>query len=291
VSRAPRLAVAAVSAAIGLTTLVAAVPARAEHPRIVAAGDIACRWRPCDSQRGTTRLIERLDPVAVLALGDTQYRYGRLSEYMRSYDATWGRFLPKTYPVPGNHEYNTPNAAGFFRYFGPRTFGGRGYYSFDRGAWHIVALDSVRGKMPAARQLRWLRADLSRNDDRCEVAYFHHPLFTSGTEALPSRFMAAFWEILYRQGVDVILNGHAHNYERFARLTPAGRPSTRGIRQIVVGTGGAGLYAFGDPVPGSQRRVGTHGVLAMRLLPRAYTWRFVAISGRTLDRGRTGCHR
>ncbi len=143
---------------------------------------------------------------------------------MRSYDPTWGRFLSKTFPVPGNHEYNTPNAAGFFRYFGRRTFGGRGYYSFDRGAWHIVALDSVRGRLPDERQLRWLRRDLRRNDDRCQVAFFHHPLFTSGTEAPPSPFMVAFWSILFRQGVDVILNGHAHSYERFAKLTPTGEP-------------------------------------------------------------------
>jgi hypothetical protein len=289
-SRMQRFCASAVTVVTGLALLAAAPSAYAQHPRIAAAGDIACRWKACDAQRGTTRLIERLDPSAVLALGDTQYRYGRLTEYMRSYDPTWGRFLSKTFPVPGNHEYNTPNAAGFFRYFGRRTFGGRGYYSFDRGAWHIVALDSVRGRLPEERQLRWLRRDLRRNDDRCQVAFFHHPLFTSGTEAPPSPFMVAFWSILFRQGVDVILNGHAHSYERFAKLTPTGEPSARGIRQIVVGTGGAGLYEFGDPVPGSQRRIGAHGILLMRLLPDAYRWRFVAIDGQTRDSGHTACH-
>ncbi|MGH2540987.1 MAG: metallophosphoesterase family protein, partial [Actinomycetota bacterium] len=261
------------------------------NPRIVAAGDIAYRPHPSRGQLGTTRLIERLDPAAVLALGDTQYRSGTIEEYLGSYDPTWGRFLSTTFPVPGNHEYNTPGAAGFFQYFGWRTFGGRGYYSFDRGGWHLVALDSAMGLRPDEAQLRWLRRDLERNDARCEVAFFHHPLFTSGLGAPASPDMAAFWRILFRNGVDVVLNGHAHSYERFARLTPDGRRSPRGIRQIVVGTGGVNLHEFGDRVPGSQVRIQRFGVLSMRLFRDAYRWRFVPIDGRSLDGGRTTCHR
>ena len=209
---------------------------RASSPPATSPADGAV-----ESQLGTTRLIERLDPAVVLALGDTQYRNGTIAEYLRSYDPTWGRFLSKTFPVPGNHEYNTPRAAGFFRYFGRRTFGGRGFYSFNRGGWHLVALDSVRGRRPDDRQLRWLRRDLAGNDARCELAFFHHPLFTSGLGAPASPHMAAFWRILFRQGVDVVLNGHAHSYERFVKLTPGGKRSPRGIREIVVGTGGIGL--------------------------------------------------
>ncbi|MET0801488.1 MAG: metallophosphoesterase [Actinomycetota bacterium] len=286
-----RIAVLALALLFGLASVTIAPAAHARNPRLVAAGDIAYRLRPSRGQLGTTRLIERLDPVAVLALGDTQYRSGTIAEYLRSYDPTWGRFLSKTFPVPGNHEYNTPRAAGFFRYFGPRTFGGRGYYSFNRGGWHLVALDSVRGRRPDERQLRWLRRDLVGNDATCELAFFHHPLFTSGLGAPASPDMAVFWRILFRHGVDVVLNGHAHSYERFVKLTPGGKRSPRGIREIVVGTGGIGVDQFGDPIRGSQVRIRRFGVLSMQLLRDAYRWRFVATDGRSLDRGSTGCRR
>ena len=275
---------------VGLACVTIGPAAHARSPRIVAAGDIAYRPHPSRGQLGTTKLIERLDPRVVLALGDTQYRNGTIEEYLRSYDPTWGRFLSTTFPVPGNHEYNTPGAAGFFRYFGPRTFGGRGFYSFNRGGWHLVALDSMTGLRPHRAQLRWLRRDLERNGARCEVAFFHHPLFTSGLGAPPSPSMAVFWKILFRHGVDVVLNGHAHSYERFAKLTPAGERSPRGIRQIVVGTGGVNLHEFGDPVAGSQVRIRRFGLLSMRLLPGAYRWRFIPIDGASHEGGRTGCH-
>ncbi|CAN5655994.1 hypothetical protein BH18ACT17_BH18ACT17_07350 [soil metagenome] len=266
----------------------ASAVATARPPLIAAAGDIACAT-PCRAQRATARLVARLDPDAVLTLGDNQYDAGRLSEFRRSYDPTWGRFRGRTFPVPGNHEYMTSGAAGFFTYFGERT-SRSGSYSTDLGRWHVVALNSKSGGRPDPRQVRWLRRDLRRDRHECELAYFHHPRWSSGRVHGPTRAMGRFWKVLYRQGVDVVLSGHEHHYERFARLTPWGRTSTSGIRQFVVGTGGAFSYGFGEPDRGSQRRVVAHGVLTMRLWNAAYQWRFVQSDGAILDAGHTSCH-
>lgn len=273
--------------------LASAMPAPARPPVVVAAGDIACADDPCRSHRATARLIGRIRPTAVLTLGDNQYPDGGLADYRASYDPTWGRFKARTHPSPGNHEYHTSGAAGYFRYFGRRAHRGTGgNYSFQAGRWHVVSLNTGDRALNSS-ELTWLRRNLARDRHRCELAYWHHPLFSSGTRHGGDQRMRRVWEVLYRAGVDVVLNGHEHNYERFALLGPSGATRRDGIRQFVVGTGGAGHYplpAEGDR--GSQRRIDSHfGVLRLDLRRAGYEWRFVAVGRGTMDRGRTRCHR
>ena len=263
--------------------------ARAGPPVIAAAGDISCE-RFCAPARATARRIRRIDPRAVLTLGDNQYQEGTLAQFRRYYARHWGTFYGKTFPIPGNHEYETPGAAGYFRYFDRRLKNHRGWYSFNIGSWHLIALNSRKGARPGPRQLNWLRRDLRRERHRCQLAYVHHPRWASGTDHGSIGAMAPFWVALQRGGVDVVLSGHEHNYERFARLRPSGRSSKSGIRQFVVGTGGVGLYDFGRPRRGSQVRVKAFGVLRMALAPGHYAWKFITIGGRVRDRGSTACH-
>jgi hypothetical protein len=258
---------------------------------IAAAGDIACGGEPCEGQIGTARLIRRIDPRAVLTLGDNQYPDGEYADFLASYDPTWGAFLDVTRPTPGNHDYHVEGAAGYFRYFGRRAHRrAGGYYSFNLGRWHLLALNSGPGSISLA-QLAWVREDLRADGHACELAYWHHPRWSSGSQHGSDEDLAALWEVLHEEGVDVVLNGHEHNYERFARMDPTGRPDASGIRQFVVGTGGRSHYGFGDRVPGSQARItGRFGLLRMVLRPGGYEWAFVAVGGEVLDRGRTRCH-
>lgn len=267
------------------------VASAAGTPVITAAGDIARGRTPSRHQRQTARLVRSIDPTAVLTLGDNQYPEGAFEDFEASYDPTWGRFKHITRPVPGNHEYLTHGAAGYFRYFGRRAHRSRGgFYSFDIGAWHLVAVNSGPGSI-SRRQLTWIRRDLRRDDGKCDLAYWHHPRWSSGLDG-PDRDMAPLWRLLVRQGVDVVANGHRHQYERFAPLSFGGRVDRReGIREFVVGTGGASLSGFGDPVRGSQRRIAdVFGVLRLGLRQRGYTWAFVGTDGAVRDRGRHGCH-
>ncbi len=281
----------ALKVAAVVTALLVPAPAAQAEVTIVAAGDIACPHSPCASQRATARSVRRIGPDAVLALGDLQYERGSLKDFRRSYGPTWGRFKWKTYPVPGNHEYRTPSARGYFDYFKSRLANRRGWYAFDRGAWHLVALNSRLGHRPSPRQLTWLRRDLQRDHHRCQLAYFHHPRWSSGSMHGNDHAMGSFWRILFRHGVDVVLNGHEHNYERFMKLNPAGHRSTRGIREFVVGTGGNGLYPFDSPPQrGSVARRRAYGVLRMDLAAGRYGWRFVSVKGHSLDRGSAACH-
>ena len=264
---------------------------RAHPPTIVAAGDIASQGRPERGQRLTARLIARLNPTAVLPLGDLQYEDGLYADFRSSYHPTWGRFFGKTRPVPGNHEYHS-GAQGYFLYFGKRAHPPGGYYSFNLGRWHLIALNSSDGEGPSYAQLAWLRRDLRRNRDRCELAYWHHPRFSSGTNHGSNRAMGSFWETLQAGGVDVVLAAHEHNYERFMPMLPGGRASIGGIRQFVVGTGGkGGDYPFRPrPIRTSQVRRHGLGLLEMELRPGSYGWRFVRPGGRVADRGSTACH-
>lgn len=260
-------------------------------PVITAAGDIAREGTPSREQRGTARLVRSIDPAAALTLGDNQYPDGGLADFQSSYDATWGRFKGITRPVPGNHEYHIEGADGYFDYFGWRAHRSNGgFYSFDIGAWHLVAVNSGTGDI-SSEQLAWVRADLRRNDARCDLAYWHHPRWSSGEHG-SDRAMAPLWRVLFRNGVDVALNGHDHHYERFAPLSPTGRVRRhRGIRQFVVGTGGDELRDVGHPIHGSQRRIaGVSGVLRLRLPSKGYAWAFVGSNGNVRDRGRHGCH-
>lgn len=272
-------------------------PLTGEHPVVVAAGDIACPGDPCDQQRETAAIVRRIDPTVVLALGDNQYTNGTLAEFEASYDPTWGEFLARTRPVPGNHEYRTDDAAGYFDYFGarasPQTHGD---YAFDVGRWRVVALNSAAGGAITQEQIEWVRSDLHDADRRCELAYWHHPLFSSGAIEGndPTPDLEALWALLVDEGVDVVLNGHAHQYERFAPLDADGQLSEEtGIREFVVGTGGGTPHAFEQElVAGSSERfTDVFGVLEMELRPREYAWRFVSAEGRVLDQGAGECHR
>jgi hypothetical protein len=274
---------------------------------IAAAGDIACD--PADAafngglgdprgcrQAATARAIAAVSPAAVLALGDNQYNAATLAGFRLSYGPTWGRFNPIVYPVPGNHEYVTPGATGYFGYYGPRAGArGVGYYSFDIGAWHLIALNSNCERVacgPASAQLRWLRADLAAHPNVCTLAFFHHPLFSSG-HGFGDEPVRPFWQALYAGGADVVLNGHSHNYERFAPQTPAGAPDpVHGVREFVVGTGGENLQGFIRAMAQSQVRTATtYGVLVMTLRPTSYDWRFVPAAGAPFtDAGSGACH-
>jgi acid phosphatase type 7 len=275
--------------------LVPAVPAlpgeaTAADPVIVAAGDIACP-DPCRAQRRTARLIRRIDPRAVLTLGDNQYEDGRFTDFMDSYRPTWGRFKRRTYPTPGNHDYHVPGARGYFSYFGRRAHRhSGGMYSVNIGNWHVVSINTGNGL--SDRKLRWVGRNLSHDRHRCELAFWHHPRWSSGSFHGSSQQMEPLWRVLFRHGVDVTLNGHDHLYERFALMNPRGRlaPSA-GIRQFTVGTGGRSLYAAGPPIRGSQRVIDDRfGVVRMKLHPLGYSWQFIAVGGRVFDRGSHACH-
>jgi hypothetical protein len=275
---------------------------------IAAAGDIACS--PADlnfnggrgvagfcQQRATGSLMNALGPAAVLGLGDMQYESGSAADFRAVYRPTWGALDPKMFPVPGNHDYLTAGAAGFFSYFGARAGPrGRGYYSFDVGTWHIVALNSNCQFVPCATgsaQDSWLRADLAAHANACTLAFFHHPLFSSG-HGVGEEPVTPLWDALYAAGADLVVVGHSHNYERFAPQTPAGAvDAARGIREFVVGTGGQDLQPFQLGVaPNSEARSqSAFGVLQLTLRPTGYDWRFVPIAGAGFsDAGTAGCH-
>jgi hypothetical protein len=258
---------------------------------VAAAGDISCPGAPCDGQRRTAAEIRHLHVDAVLALGDLQYDRGALGDFRSSYDPTWGTFKRITHPAPGNHEYETQGATGYFRYFRKRAHPPLGYYSLDLGAWHLDALNANCGLVDCGREVSWLSRDLARSRSRCQLAYWHQPRWSSGPHGSDAD-VAPFWTALARAGADVVLNGHDHDYERFAKLGPDGRFSGRGIREFVVGTGGMSHYPFGPPVNGSQVRIANHfGVLRLALDRRTYGWKFIGENGSLLDQGSTRCHR
>jgi hypothetical protein len=282
---------------------------------VAAAGDIACDPGSASfnggsgtpsacRQRYTSDLL--LDPGldAVLPLGDLQYSNATLAKFKQSYDPSWGRVKSITRPVPGNHEYKTASAAGYFDYFngtgvanGPAGRRGKGYYSFDLGDWHLIALNSecsqvAGGCAEGSPQNDWLEADLAAHPSDCTLAYWHNPRFSSGSEHGDDPAMAPFWKDLYAARAEVVLNGHDHSYERFRPQTPARVANAQGIREFVVGTGGKSLTPFGTVKPHSVvRQAHTYGILELTLRPGGYTWRFVPEAGKTFtDTGTGSCH-
>jgi hypothetical protein len=290
-------------------------------PVIAAAGDIACD--PNDSnynggvgtpgncqQMATSTLLLNGDLAGVLTLGDDQYYCGSLADFESVYDPSWGRVKTLTYPIPGNHEYISSNpdpfgrsdcsagALGYFNYFGSSAGSpDQGYYSYNIGSWHIIALNtndacSIISCATGSPQEQWLENDLANNPAKCVLAYWHEPRFSSQSFAAgPSS--AAFWSDLYAAGAEVVLNGHAHVYERFAPQTPSGAPDpTNGIREFVVGTGGEDLSGFDSIAANSEVRDNTtFGILELTLHPGSYDWRFVpAAGGSFTDSGTASCH-
>lgn len=262
---------------------------------LVGAGDIA----NCDNDGGrpaeaTAKLLDGITGT-VFAAGDIAYPYSSAERLTNCYQPRWGRHKARTRPAVGNHEYETPlvGARPYFDYFGAAAGpSGLGFYSYEVGTWHIIALNSNR-EVPSglgSPQWAWLRDDLASSRAKCTLAYWHHPRFTSGPSG--GGVMAEVWRTLSEFNVDVIVNGHDHFYERFApQDVNALRDSTAGIRQFTVGSGGAQLYQFVSVQPNSEIRIATYGVIKLTLRPGGYDWDFIeAGSSAILDHGSESCH-
>lgn len=287
----------ALTAALALSATVYAAKDHPADPVLVGAGDIAS----CDDLRGaeaTAKLIEKI-PGTVFAVGDLAYPDGSDTQFAKCYGPTWGRFKDRTRPAPGNHEYHNSGASAYARYFGRAAGDPReGYYSYDLGTWHIIVLNSecseVGGCGPSSPQGQWLREDLAKHSVTCTLAYFHKPLFSSGAKHGNDPDMKPLWDLLYHGGTDVVINGHDHDYERFAPQDPDGRADPEhGIREFVVGSGGKNSHRIlGIPKPNSEaRNADTFGVLQLTLHPTSYEWKFVPEEGKTFtDLGSGKCH-
>ena len=265
-------------------------------PILVGAGDIASCTLRGDIQ--TAKLIDAVLAAApgkavVFTAGDNAYETGSTANYQQCYAPNWGRFKKITRPAPGNHEYVTPGAAAYFAYFGANAGpAGRGYYSYNLGAWHLISLDSDIDGSPGSAQDNWLRADLSANHATCILAYWHHPLFSSAPEPDRPRDVITMWRTLYQFGASVVINGHVHLYERFSPQTPDGvfNPAD-GIREFIVGTGGASPNHFTSvPLLDSQVVQGDQwGVIVLTLHATSYDWQFIPTQGTFSDSGSASC--
>lgn len=257
---------------------------------LVGAGDIA----DCGSSgaEATAALLDAI-PGTVFTAGDNAYSSGTASEYANCYDPTWGRHKARTRPAPGNHEYNTSDAAPYYAYFGANAGpSGRGYYSYDLGDWHLISLNSNIDMSAGSAQELWLRADLAATTKTCVLAYWHHPRFSSGSHG-SSTESQPLWQALYDYNADVVVVGHDHNYQRFAPQTPSGAPDpVRGIREFVAGTGGRSHYSFSTPIANTEAyNTDTWGVLKLTLDAASYSWEFIPIAGGTYrDSGTGACH-
>ena len=257
---------------------------------ILAAGDIA----GCDHVRdsGTAALIEAREGT-VLTLGDNVYPSGSDATYATCYETAWGAFKDRTRPAIGNHDIEADGGAAYFRYFGAAAgAAGEGWYSFDLGAWHVVALNSNCGAFgcgAGSPQHDWLVADLAASDAECTLAYWHHPRFSSGPHG-DDGSVADLWRALDEADADLALVGHDHLYERFAAQTADGAADPDGLRQITVGTGGAGLYGSERVAPNSELIIDdAFGVLVLTLRADSYDWSFVRTDGVDADKGSAAC--
>lgn len=272
------------------------VEAVGDQPAIlVGAGDIA----DCGDLSGaeaTARLLEQI-PGTVMAVGDLAYPDGS-RENFKCYERTWGRVKTRTRPAAGNHEFHAAGATPYFDYFGEAAGDPKhGYYSYELGTWHIVVLNSecrdIGGCDPASPQVKWLKRDLAAHPVSCTLAYWHKPLFSSGSAHGNDLEMKPLWQALYDANADVVIGGHDHNYERFAPQNPDGRSdAARGIREFVVGTGGKNHRPVLIGKPNSEvRNADTFGVLKLTLRTGAYDWKFIAEAGKTFTDSGTGpCH-
>jgi hypothetical protein len=253
---------------------------------VTGAGDIA------DCGTPGAALTAKLLTGTIIALGDYAYPHGSKDDFRNCYDPYWGAFRDRTFPSPGNHDYETDNAVPYFEYFGTRVRGPEydGYYSYTLGGWQILSLNSELGRAAMDRQLAWIVLQLTTNPTNCTLAYFHRPLFSSGV--FPSQRMRSLWEPLYRGGADLIVNAHEHFYERFAPQDPIGRPDpVYGISQLTVGTGGGRLFEAASRVPNSEKVIVAWGVIKLSLRPTEYDWEFVPADARgASDFGTRKCH-
>jgi hypothetical protein len=238
----------------------------------------------------TARLLERL-PGDILLAGDIAYMRGSADDFRRCFDPEWGRLRSRFRPVPGNHEFEDPGANGYFGYFGAAAGPGRrGYYSFRAATWHVLMLNSMDDMRRESAQWQWVRSELQQNRTRCTVAVWHHPYASSGPNGL-SGHVRDTWQLLNEHGVELAISGHDHFYERFAPQTEDYRYDGHGIRQFVVGTGGAPLYRPAGRGPNTEAVVEAFGALKLTLHPSSYDWEFIeASSSRTIDQGSAPCH-
>jgi hypothetical protein len=267
------------------------------HVVVAGAGDL-CDSTPVDCQH-TSDLIIAINPDSIFTAGDNAYESGTLSQYLTRYDPNWGRFKLLTHPAPGNHEYATAGASGYFDYFngvgvnsGPAGERGKGYYSYDVGDWHFIALNTMAGGTVTNAQLAWLTKDLGANSKPCTAAYFHHPLLSRGVYT-GSPGVKPIFERLYEAKADLVLVGHDHNYQRYAPMTPDLVGAVDGLRQIIVGTGGGNRYTLNGTHPLLEAsRSDTWGVLRLDLTATGYSGEFVPIAGRTWTDHFSGtCHK
>jgi hypothetical protein len=271
---------------------------------LIGAGDIAACGSGGPSASGaeaTARLLDTIprDPsTVVFTAGDNVYSSGTPSEFSGCYDPTWGRDKDRMRPAPGNHDYGTAGASGYFNYFGSVVGApGQGWYSYDIGAWHVVVLNSncssVGGCGAGSAQEQWLKADLAASAARCTLAIWHHPRFSSGTTHGNTTEVGPLWNDLYAFGAELVVNGHEHVYERYGPQRPdATADNAFGIREIIAGTGGNSLYQFGGSQPNSQvRNAATNGLLKLTLRPDGYDFNFMPVAGQAFtDSGSGSCH-
>lgn len=256
---------------------------------LLGAGDVAL----CDAP-GATRTAALLDDLrgTVIIPGDIAYPTGSMADFRNCFDPAWGRHRSRIRPVPGNHEYDTPGAAGFFEYFGGAAGpAGLGYYSFTVGPWLVLAINSEVPAQGGSAQYEWVRGELARDSRLCTAAFWHRPLFSSGTNG-PQRDMLDMWRLLHAQNVDLVINGHEHIYERFAPQTPdGGLDPVEGIRQFTIGTGGAPQTAVGALARNSEIAASAWGIARFTLHSHGYTWDFVPAAGESFrDSGAGSCH-
>ncbi len=261
----------------------------ADDPVVLAAGDIAgCNWS------GDDKTAAMLDGLAgtIVTLGDNVYQDGLPNEFADCFAPTWGRHLGRLRPVPGNHDYHQPGGSGYFGYFGALAGeAGKGYYSFDLGGWHLIALNSEIGMKVGSAQEQWLRTDLAAHPTKCTLAYWHEPRFGSGSTHGNDTRSADVWADLYAAGADVVLNGHEHTYERFALQNPGGSADPNGITEFIVGTGGTVGGSNGTPIANSVVfNATTLGILRLTLHPTGYDWTFLPVPGASFtDSGSAAC--
>ena len=273
------------SGSVTSTTPTLTSTASANDVIFVGAGDISTCAN--DNDELTAQLLDTI-PGTVFTTGDDVYNEGSFDQFINCYEPTWGRHKARTNPVPGNHEYLTSGAAGYFQYFNniPE------YYVYSLGSWRIYALNSEIDVSANSPQITWLQADLAANPSQCVLAYWHSPRWSSGSTHGSSLAMQTLWQILFEAGAELVITGHEHNYERFAEMNATGAPFSPGLRQIVIGTGGKSHYEFGTILPTSQvRNSSAFGVLKLTLRTTGYDWQFVPVAGSTFtDSGSTSCH-
>lgn len=264
----------------------------------MGAGDIATCGEENMGDENTAAIIlqqiEQYPQTMVFTSGDNAYGEGRTVEFNNCFGPSWGQFKDRVRPSLGNHEYMTDMAQPYFTYFGEAAGpSGVSYYSYDLGNWHMVALNSNCNEIacgPNSQQAQWLREDLTNNQKVCTLLYWHHPRFSSGL-AGGSGSVNTFWKLANEFGAEVVVNGHDHDYERFAPMDAEGNASPTGVRQFIVGTGGGYLRDWGETRPNSEARYNeSHGVIQFRLYPDSYEWQFFPTEGTFSDSGTGTCH-